>query len=81
MNFLPRHSRNSRRHSRHSGINTNATTNNITSRRRQKTDKKKSASSSTPIDVMRNLNAMAAIIDKNSDFAGDLLIPFVDNYE
>jgi hypothetical protein len=97
MNFSPQHlgtfSTRHSRNSRHSGINTNATrhgpkqhhpTNNITYRRRQsrqKIDKKKSTSSSTPIDVMRNLNAIAAIIDKNADYAGDLLIPFVDNYE
>jgi len=30
---------------------------------------------------IRNLNAMAAIIDKNDDLAGDLLIPFVDKYD
>ena len=30
---------------------------------------------------IRNLNAMAAILDKNDDLAGDLLIPFVDNYD
>jgi len=30
---------------------------------------------------MRNLNEMVAIIDKNADYAGDLLIPFVDSYD
>ena len=30
---------------------------------------------------IRNLNAMAAILDKNDDLAGDLLIPFVDKYD
>ena len=63
--------------------------------RKQQFSKRKSASSSrstqsssksisTPsssIDIMRNLNEMVAIIDKNADYAGDLLIPFVDSYD
>ena len=58
---------------------TQSSTSRPTSRSTQSSTSRPTSTSS--IDIMRNLNEMVAIIDKNADYAGDLLIPFVDSYD